>query len=114
MFLSRVVYQAVLRRIEPARLVARQVVILHCFAERQACRHRYLQSNLVAGIPVAGIPVAGIPVAGTPVAGIPVAGEFHIAAAGVPKRGAPDLHSIHFCCICCRRAVSPSTTSGSL
>ncbi|WP_149029701.1 hypothetical protein [Paraburkholderia fungorum] len=63
-FLSRVVYQAVLRRIEPARLVARQVVILHCFAERQACRHRYLQSNLVAGTPVAGIPVAGIPVAG--------------------------------------------------
>lgn len=103
-FLSRVVYQAVLRRIEPARLVARQVVILHCFAERQACRHRYLQSNLVAGIPVAGIPVAGTP----------VAGEFNIAAAGVPKRGAPALHSVHFCCICCRRAVSPSTTSGSL
>jgi phage-related protein len=45
-FLSRVVYQAVLRRIETARHEARRVVILHCFAKRQQGCKRYLQANL--------------------------------------------------------------------
>jgi phage-related protein len=46
-FLSRVVYQAVLRRIEPARLATRQVVILHCFAKRQACQQALSSGNFV-------------------------------------------------------------------
>jgi hypothetical protein len=44
-FLSWVVYQAVLRRIEPVRHEARRVVILHCFGKWQQARDRYLQAG---------------------------------------------------------------------
>jgi hypothetical protein len=83
-FLSRVVYQAVLRRIEPARLVARQVVILHCFKKRQACRKRYLQANLAAPRRCSGDPA--IRRSGDPAAAAPVFAQITSAASAAGER----------------------------
>jgi hypothetical protein len=46
----------------------------------------------------------------------PAAGRAHRPSTRAPSRRQPAAVSRahYFCCICCRRAVNPSTTSGSL
>jgi hypothetical protein len=42
------------------------------------------------------------------------AGSRDLQAVGGARRRMPVRRALYFCCICCNRAVRPSTTSGSL